>query len=166
MTGCKSSRNTFHTLDVKFHWRHSSAVSIILATWYAIRGHRCQERSDTVRKAFGIYMWACRDVTNGAAAHDTEPWLSGDFVHAAEIVARSSDARCTRIIFELDKISGHMLIGQQWSLAQTGKPIYVSLFVTVTYSSEIIIKYEKFVSEKIIKKNIRFSIKAMKCRSL
>lgn len=86
-----------------------------------------------MRKATGIYMRACRNIANGAAAHDTESWLSGDFVHVAEIVAGSPDARGARILPEPHQISSHVPLGQQRSPAQTGKPLRFSCRVT-TYS--------------------------------
>lgn len=75
-------------------------------------------------------MRACRDFTDSAATHDSEPWLFGDFVHAPAIVTRSLDAGSSNIIPESYEISSHMPLGQQRSLAQTGA--YNDRFVDVS----------------------------------
>lgn len=131
VTGCKSCGNTFHTLNIKFHRRHTSTLSIILATWYAIWGHRCQKGSDIMCKAIGIYLWTCRNITNRTATYDSKSWLFSDFIYASTLIAWSSYAWCARIIFESDKISRHMSIGQQRFAAQTGKVILCEFLPTI-----------------------------------
>lgn len=73
-----------------------------------------------MRQASGIHLRARGDVTDGAAAHDTEPRFSGDFVHAPAVVARPPDAGGARIIPQPHQVSSHVPVGQQRSSAQTG----------------------------------------------
>lgn len=73
-----------------------------------------------MRQASGIHLRARRDITDRATTHDSEPWLPRDFVYAAAIVARPSDAGSADFLPESHEVSSHMPLGQQRSLAQTG----------------------------------------------
>lgn len=118
--GRQSCGYTFDSLHTELHRRNPSPVSAVLPARHALRGHRRQERSDAVRQAAGLHLRAGRDVADRATAHDSEPRLSGDLVHAAALVARPSHAGRARLVLEPHEISSHVPLGQQRSLAQTG----------------------------------------------
>lgn len=119
-TGRQSCCDTFNPLYIKLHRRNTSSVPVILPTRHAIRRFRCQERSNVVCQASGIYLWVGWNITDGSTAHDPEPGVLGDFVHATTVLARPPDTRSVDFIPKPHKVSSHVLVSKQRSSAQTG----------------------------------------------
>lgn len=61
------------------------------------------------------------EFANRAAAHDPESRFPGNFVHAAAVVTRPSDARGARLVPQPDQVPGDVPVGQQWPAAETGE---------------------------------------------
>lgn len=71
----------------------------------------------------------------------SESRIFSNFIYVTKIITWPSNARCAKFVFELNKIFGHLSVGQQWSTFETSKSNCIQ-------SSKTIIFIEKRDTEK------------------
>lgn len=72
-------------------------------------------------KTSGVYLWAGTKLVYSTTTHDTKPRVPSDQLHAAEVLARTFNCRCSWLLSLTDQTPRHLAQFQQWSAAKAGE---------------------------------------------